>query len=46
MNGCLLYKLFFSKHPLSDFNSIANNDNLCHRIEQILGKDLVSESGI
>ena len=37
---------FFFKHPLSDFNLLANNDNSCRRIEQVIGKDLVSGSVI
>ena len=36
----------FSKHPLSVFNSLGNNDNLFRRIEQVLGKNSVSGSVI
>ena len=35
---------FFLKNPLLAFNLLTKNDNSCRRIEQVLGKDLVSGS--
>ena len=42
MHGGILYKFFFLSTLSSAFNSLANNDNSCRRIEQVFGQDLVS----
>ena len=46
MHGGLLYKFFILNTFSSTFNPLSNNDNSCRRIEQVLGQDLVSGSGI
>ena len=40
------YISFFNKHPLPTFNLLNNNDNSCHRVEQVLGKYSVLGSGL